>query len=214
MNDEDTIEGLALESESFEPSSLNNPAKQKKFTKLFVTDENWNISNVSVLLNELVEWCVVDRLRTRDRMDGRYFVFHFINAEFDEIIVSLRTDCFIEVKITTRTLINKWPHEKTTELTNKGSCGRKLKNRILVEVEVFHKTIIPKTEGTFVILKHKMPIFYNLSSYSDAFLYFCKKAAKRIAVYNIHTSTFFDIYNTWLRSRKRYDETTEKIFFE
>lgn len=212
MNDEDKMEAITLESEGIETSLLGNVAKLKKYTKLFLADENWNISNVSVLLNELIEWKVVDRLRTRDRADGRYFVFHFINAGFEEIVISLRTDCFIEVKITTRSIIDNWPHEKRTELTCKGSCGRKLKNCVFIDVEVFNKIIIPKTDGSLVILKHKMPIFYNISSYSDVFLYFCKKVAKRIGVFNIHTSTFFDIYNTWLRCRKQYDESTEKSF--
>ena len=215
MNDDDALPPLDLESEEIITDSIRDYANRKKFTKVFRTGYSWDISSISVLLNELVDWKVENKFRTRDRNDGLYFVFHFISndADKDEIVVSLRSDCYIEVKMTTRTLLLKWSHQQRRSATTVDKYGRKLPETIFKTVDFFTEQMLPKTDGSRVIILKRLAIFYNLSSYSKVFIYFCKKAAKRITLLRPEdTVQFMDIYNTWLKHSKSMSCTTEQSF--
>ena len=51
----------------------------------------------------------------------------------------------------------------------------------------------------------KTPLFYDISCYSEVFLYFCKKTVKRLdSEIDEDVSTFIEVYETWLKGRKKY----------
>ena len=77
------------------------------------------------------------------------------------------------------------------------------------------KLVCLESIGAKVIFEHLPPIYYNLSSYSDVFIYFCKKICKR-SIYcgEEDISTIIEIYETWIQNEKIISQTTYEKFID
>ena len=73
-----------------------------------------------------------------------------------------------------------------------------------------------KSDGSRDLLEHLSVIFYNLSIYSNAFVFFCKKIMKKFNFFcfNEDLSTFIDIYEIWIQKLKASTHTTYEDFIQ
>ena len=209
MAEPKTIPGLCITTKPI-PEPVFKDTVKRKFIEIFKKDGSWDINTISMLLNELPEYKVKDKMRIREKEDGTYLVFLFASDDdVNQMKISLKIAKSIRVKLTTSTVMENWNEEISRTTTDVGSCGRKLKRPKNVQARTFTATITSSSEGSRVLYENLSVIFYNTSSFSQVFLYFCKKVCKRISCFGSEDiSTFRDIYETWMKNVKYISTTT------
>ena len=89
------------------PETIFSHTIQEKYIEVFLIDEEWSIISISVMLNEFTEWIPADKVRYREVNGERHLIFHFCR-DSDELIINVKSDGMIKVKLTVNTVINKW----------------------------------------------------------------------------------------------------------
>ena len=187
-----------------------------RFWEILLEDSEWNITNISVLLNEMRNWQVHKEFKMRNKYDDKCLVFSFIR--FDEMAILkiyVRLTGGIIVKILYVAARREWEIKSGHEFIKRDKRGRLLKKPKLATV-IYHQTSVsPTTDNANLFYQKKMSIFYNVKGFSDIFIYFCRKTAKRISPTFFNDSdVFIDVYETWLKKEEIQKFTTEKNFMQ
>ena len=197
------------------PETILTNKIQEKYIEVFLSEEEWSISSVSILLNELAGWSTADKVRYREIDNEHHLVFHFRN-NINELVIDVKFNGVIKVKLTTSTVTNEWTEETKLIYSDVGSFGRPLKKKRQMNGKNYSFILDGNSLGSLVISEHLSVIFYNLSVYSDIFLFFCEKIMKNFSsfCFNEDLSTFIDIYETWIEKQQTSDETTYEHFIQ
>ena len=206
---------LKLTTRDFRYDTLKQIFNDGNYTEIFPENGEWSISTLSVYLNELTDWKLGQKFRTRVKNGDQIMKFNFVSDDHSEIM-KISIDCSgnITVKILSVTLCAKWQSVATIANISYDKRGRLVKKPQRIVLVSYKKQIQPITDGSLVILHNLMAVFYGIECYSSIFLYFCKKTAKILQKTTEDMSTFYDIYETWLENGKNINSTTRDLFFK
>ena len=98
---------LRLTTKTF-PETIYGDVMHQQFVEIYDSAADWTINTICLLLNELQEWKVVDKVRTRCIDCMHHFVFHFADDANNEIFIDITSSASIQVKITTATVKREW----------------------------------------------------------------------------------------------------------
>ena len=158
MNDENTRQ-LVLRTHGMRVNALSQVMFAREFIDIFPETGEWNIENVSILLNELKTWKEAERLHIRESNGSKYMSFLFQNAnQTSSLRIHVTLSGKVSASVCTHYLCTEWQSVAGIEVVNKDNRGRPLKKPQSLLLIHYKKIFRFEQDGSLVILLKKKSI--------------------------------------------------------
>ena len=180
-------------------------------------NKEWNFLYVQLLLNNLSDFKMSDRPRFYQK-EPKYFTMTFAlnNDEKKTIRFTYYYDSKnIEMKASTKLVLENWTKQVTTKMTKVGTHNRILSTPVKRDLVTFILSINTENDSSKAIISERNPIFYTIEDFSDAYCSFIRYF-RRFWNDDIANDMRFgiDFYDLWYVSSKIDPRITRRIFFE
>ena len=139
LMDGQELDPLKLTTRDFRYDTLYQVLRDGSYAEIFPENEEWRISTISVYLNELRDWKVGQKFRTRLKNGDQVMKFDFISDDNSEKMkISINCSGKIRVKILSVTLCAKWQSVATVANINFDKRGRHVKKKNHRNIFLFH----------------------------------------------------------------------------